>query len=121
MTKTKSLLRCTFCGKSQEEVEKLIAGPSVFICDECVGLCNEILAEEGTSPKPVRVPRDPREVTTSELTAQLKNAGQLTADLDQRLKKTVDELRSRGYTWAQIGKVLGTSRQAAWERFSSDD
>ncbi|HKL77305.1 MAG TPA: ATP-dependent Clp protease ATP-binding subunit ClpX [Gammaproteobacteria bacterium] len=40
------LLYCSFCGKSQHEVRKLIAGPSVFICDECVDLCNEITAEE---------------------------------------------------------------------------
>lgn len=39
-------LYCTFCGKSQHEVKKLIAGPSVFICDECVDLCNDILREE---------------------------------------------------------------------------
>src|SRR5690554_113598 len=39
-------LFCTFCGKSQHEVRKLIAGPSVFICDECVDLCNDILEEE---------------------------------------------------------------------------
>ena len=39
-------LRCSFCGKSQEEVRKLIAGPDVYICDECIALCNEILAEE---------------------------------------------------------------------------
>ncbi|MGC8811670.1 MAG: ATP-dependent Clp protease ATP-binding subunit ClpX, partial [bacterium] len=39
-------LYCSFCGKSQEEVRKLIAGPAVYICDECVALCNEIIAEE---------------------------------------------------------------------------
>ena len=39
-------LVCSFCGKNQEEVKKLIAGPSVYICDECIGLCNEIIAEE---------------------------------------------------------------------------
>ena len=37
------LLYCSFCGKSQHEVRKLIAGPSVFICDECVELCNDII------------------------------------------------------------------------------
>ena len=41
-----SELRCSFCGKSQKEVKKLIAGPSAYICDECVSLCNEILEEE---------------------------------------------------------------------------
>jgi ATP-dependent Clp protease ATP-binding subunit ClpX len=39
-------LRCSFCGKSQEEVKKLIAGPAVYICDECIELCNEIVEEE---------------------------------------------------------------------------
>jgi hypothetical protein len=38
---------CSFCGKSQEEVHRLIAGPAVFICNYCVTLCNEIIAEEG--------------------------------------------------------------------------
>ena len=42
-------LFCSFCGKSQEEVKKLIAGPSVYICDECIQLCNEIIAEEYSS------------------------------------------------------------------------
>ena len=44
--KNKTTLYCSFCGKSQHEVKKLIAGPSVFICDECVDLCNDIIVEE---------------------------------------------------------------------------
>ena len=44
--KTGKVLYCSFCGKSQHEVKKLIAGPSVFICDECVDLCNDIIEEE---------------------------------------------------------------------------
>ncbi len=39
-------LACSFCGKSQDEVRKLIAGPKVYICDECIDLCNDIIAEE---------------------------------------------------------------------------
>ena len=45
-SKSEKLLYCSFCGKSQHEVRKLIAGPSVFICDECVELCNDIIREE---------------------------------------------------------------------------
>ena len=45
------LLYCSFCGKSQHEVRKLIAGPSVFICDECIELCNDIIREESTTEK----------------------------------------------------------------------
>ena len=43
--------RCSFCGKSQDEVKKLIAGPTVFICDECIELCNEIMVEESAQAK----------------------------------------------------------------------
>lgn len=45
-TESRDDLLCSFCGKSQDEVKKLIAGPSVYICDECIQLCNEIIAEE---------------------------------------------------------------------------
>ncbi|NLG68142.1 MAG: ATP-dependent Clp protease ATP-binding subunit ClpX [Firmicutes bacterium] len=63
-TDEKAQLKCSFCGKSQEQVKKLIAGPGVYICDECVELCNEIIddqgAEEidaqlGTLPKPAEI------------------------------------------------------------------
>jgi ATP-dependent Clp protease ATP-binding subunit ClpX len=59
-----TVLRCSFCGKSQDEVRKLIAGPTVYICDECIELCNEIIAEETeerfvpgrmTVPKPMEI------------------------------------------------------------------
>lgn len=46
MSDEKKQLRCSFCGKSQEQVRKLIAGPNVYICDECVGLCTDIVEEE---------------------------------------------------------------------------
>ncbi|MBW2360669.1 MAG: ATP-dependent Clp protease ATP-binding subunit ClpX [Deltaproteobacteria bacterium] len=61
-------LSCSFCGKSQREVKKLIAGPTVYICDECIELCNDIIAEEyGQEEAPVqssRVPK-PREIKDS--------------------------------------------------------
>src|SRR5205809_1426637 len=52
------LLYCSFCGKSQHEVRKLIAGPSVFICDECIELCNDIIREEGTGTEAARADRN---------------------------------------------------------------
>jgi len=39
-------LRCSFCGKSQNEVKKLIAGPTVYICNECIDICNEIISDD---------------------------------------------------------------------------
>ncbi len=49
--KADALLRCSFCGKNRDEVKKLIAGPTVYICDECVDLCNDIIAEEWEEEK----------------------------------------------------------------------
>ena len=63
-TDSKGTLYCSFCGKSQHEVRKLIAGPTVFICDECVELCNDIIREE-TKPALVKKSGDvptPREI-----------------------------------------------------------
>jgi ATP-dependent Clp protease ATP-binding subunit ClpX len=48
-------LQCSFCGKSHEEVSKLIAGPRVYICDACVSICHEILARESVKPLQGRV------------------------------------------------------------------
>lgn len=60
------LLYCSFCGKSQHEVRKLIAGPSVFICDECVDLCNDIIREEITGENGIK-PRDSSLPTPKEI------------------------------------------------------
>ncbi len=58
------LLKCSFCGKSQKQVKKLIAGPGVYICDECIDLCNEIIEEELAEPSEIKwdsLPK-PREI-----------------------------------------------------------
>ena len=59
-TDSNEQLLCSFCGKSQRQVKKLIAGPGVYICDECIDLCNEIIDEELTGPGHLR-PREPAE------------------------------------------------------------
>jgi ATP-dependent Clp protease ATP-binding subunit ClpX len=87
-----SHLKCSFCGKSQEQVRKLIAGPGVYICDECVDLCNEILDEElfdsGSSPQPVprrgEQPPEKRRTRTSPI-----NMGQIPKP--REIKKYLDE------------------------------
>ena len=53
-------LLCSFCGKSQRQVKKLIAGPGVYICDECIDLCNEIIDEELTTPSSLDLENLPR-------------------------------------------------------------
>jgi ClpX C4-type zinc finger len=111
---TKSL-HCSFCFKSQHDVKMLIVGPaSVFICDECVALCNEYIA--GHPPKL-------KTITTQELPTErlLEQLGPIEATVQgkgSQLQSVVDLLRSREVSWAKIGAALGISRQSAWERFS---
>lgn len=68
--KTEAHLRCSFCGKSRDQVRKLIAGPTVYICDECVGLCNEIMAEEWQEAK-------------EEISSNLRKPAEINRHLDQ--------------------------------------
>lgn len=57
-TVKETLLRCSFCGKTQDEVKKIIAGPTVYICDECIDLCNEIMEEEYQNENPADLKQD---------------------------------------------------------------
>ena len=51
-------LRCSFCGKTQDEVKKIIAGPTVYICDECIDLCNDIMEEEWQKDRAIDLQQD---------------------------------------------------------------
>ena len=71
---SEKILYCSFCGKSQHEVKKLIAGPSVFICDECIDLCNDIIRDEVAAEA---------EQTTRPAKSDLPTPGEIKAQLDQ--------------------------------------
>ena len=108
-------LHCSFCLKSQHEVAKLVAGPGqIFICDECVGLCNEWIA--GRTPS--AGVGDLEAVPTEPLLARLKPIERTIQGHGNMLQTVVELLRSRDVSWALIGGALGVSRQSAWERFS---
>jgi ClpX C4-type zinc finger len=105
-------LRCSFCRKPEHKVDKLIGGPSAYICDVCVGACNRIL--EATPPGFAGWDS----LSDAQLLEALPSA-QASADaVRDVLHQQVDVLRKREVSWAEIGKALGISRQAAWERFS---
>jgi ATP-dependent Clp protease ATP-binding subunit ClpX len=113
--KLPAALHCSFCGKSQHQVEKLIAGPWVFVCNECVRLCERILdgsyAPDGTTFKPLDRP-------TEQLLSQMGSVNYATDASRDFLQGIVDTLRKREVSWADIANQLGISRQSAWERFS---
>jgi ATP-dependent Clp protease ATP-binding subunit ClpX len=112
----KRVFRCSFCGKSQTEVKKLIAGPGVFICDECVELCLPIIAEK---PKTRSVPDSllPDNAPTERLLKTLAGYNGAFESVGDAMQDVVDILREREVSWAAIGKTLAVSRQAAWKRF----
>jgi ATP-dependent Clp protease ATP-binding subunit ClpX len=113
----KEPLHCSFCLKSQYEVAKLIAGPGfIFICDECVALCDEIVA--GRTPKTDGEKFKIENIPSDRLLARLKPVEQTLQGMGNQLQTMVEELRGREISWARIGEALGVSRQSAWERFS---
>jgi hypothetical protein len=109
-------LCCSFCVKNKETVGKLIAGPGVYICDECVGLCNLILAEEPASEF-----GSWNEQPDDELLASLARIQAVVSQTNAAVHDHVGILRDRGISWTRIGEALGVSKQAAWERFSGED
>jgi hypothetical protein len=115
-------VRCTFCQKPTTAVKKMVAGPGVFICDECVSLCVEIIGSEfSASPEmPERVRWEER-MSDDELLAALPGIAASSAQVDRELASWVRTARSRGITWTRIGGAMGMTRQSAWERFSGEE
>jgi ATP-dependent protease Clp ATPase subunit len=100
------VLTCSFCGKSERQVARLLAGAHGYICDDCVESCAAILAA---------APRHALEGDA--MLASLAACDAAVNAAREVLKRRVDELRTRQVSWEQIGTALGVSRQAAWERF----
>jgi hypothetical protein len=111
-----SELRCSFCGKQHTEVGKLVAGPGVYICDGCVNLCVDVMAE-ATHAEPPSLP-EWATLSDDELLQRIPFIASSAANIEAGLRDRVEELRDRGVSWARIGAALGMTRQSAWERFS---
>ena len=132
-TATSEALCCSFCTKSQFDVLKLIAGPGVLICNECVDLCNQIITDEmqrqddsarsgavpATDVPPALKAWDG--LSDDELLDEMVRAHGAHQNVDRAVKRHVAALRDRGVSWARIGEALGMARQSAWERFSGEE
>ncbi|EFC78808.1 ClpX C4-type zinc finger protein [Parafrankia sp. EUN1f] len=123
MTSTDALdeiAHCSFCGQPDTKVEKLVAGPGVYICNECVALAASII--DGTIGSPAR-PRTPvwESMTGDEMLSHIPRVAAHIEQAEADLRSWVQELRRRGVTWTRIGEALGITRQSAWERFSGEE
>ena len=116
-------LRCSFCAKPSTEVEKMIAGPGVYICNECVGLCNDILRAERDSPTEpaTEVPAWDESMTDAQILELIPRIAAVGDQTEASLQRMVMILRERKVTWARIGAALQITRQSAWERFCGEE
>ena len=122
-TDSNEQLLCSFCGKSQRQVKKLIAGPGVYICNECVGLCNDILGAQARKPaKPkAQLAAWDESMTDEQILDLLPRIAAVGTQTEASLQRLVTILRERRVTWARIGSALQITRQSAWERFSGEE
>ena len=109
-------LCCSFCTKDKDAVVKLIAGPGVYICNECVDLCELIIAQQ-LAPELGSWNEHPDD----QMLASLARTQAAVSQADAAVHEHVAVLRDRGLSWTRIGEALGVSKQAAWERFSGED
>ena len=126
-TERRVIAACSFCMKSNTQVRKLIAGPGVYICDECVDLCVQIMAGEwGKAGGPgsaalSRAPLWDRIENVEEALDLLPKIAAAGTQVEENLTALVRRARALGATWAKIGEALGMTRQSAWERFSGEE
>jgi hypothetical protein len=113
----KRAYRCSFCGKAQTEVKTLVSGPGVFICDECVDLCQSIIDKQPKTTTQNTPSLLPDKAATETLLKTLSGYNGAFASVDAAMQDVVDILREREVSWERIGEALAVSRQAAWKRF----
>jgi hypothetical protein len=118
-TELPTLAACSFCLKPSTEVRRLVAGPGVYICDQCVALCAQLV--DGPPSPPPHLPAWEHAVSVDEALASLPRIAAAGAQVEQHLAGWVRRARALGATWARIGETLGMTRQSAWERFSGEE
>jgi hypothetical protein len=110
---------CSFCVKPNTKVEKLVAGPGVYICNECVSLCAAVIADNPVKGEAM-LPWDAQQ-DLEQILALLPSIVAVEAQIEENLTGWVRRARALGATWARIGEAMGMTRQSAWERFSGEE
>jgi ClpX C4-type zinc finger len=110
---------CSFCLKPDREVDKLVAGAGVYICNECVELCVQVIGSPPTLPPGLTSWEE--DLDLEGVLASLPRMAAAGAQVESNLSRFVKRARALGATWAAIGSSLGMTRQSAWERFSGEE
>jgi hypothetical protein len=133
-TRKPRIASCSFCLKPDTAVAKLVAGPGVFICNECVALSSAVIRESlaAEAPKAPVAPPAPEapaaplapwemEMPLDQVLSTITKIDAAGTQTDRNLRLFVAKARDLGGTWTQIGRALGIARQSAWERFSGEE
>jgi len=119
-TTVSTVTHCSFCAKEEKQVAQMVAGPGVYICNECVELCGEIFASGKTKREATEIPYW-QAMTDEQMLEHLPRVASVATQVEDNLRVWVQRLRDRGVSWARIGSSLGMARQSAWERFSGEE
>ena len=119
VTQEHRVTTCSFCLKPGAEVLKLVAGPGVYICNECVDLCGQIISNPPSMPSGMTSWEE--DLDLERVLASLPRMAAVGAQAEDNLCRYVKRARDLGATWAVIGASLGMTRQSAWERFSGEE
>lgn len=113
------VVSCSFCGKSSTEVQRLVAGPGVYICNECVELSAEVLADAArATPEEASLRRSQhRDRSTEDILAMLPALVGSADRVEAELAGWINRLRARDIDWPTIANAAGTSVEAARQRF----
>lgn len=110
---------CSFCGEAGRADEPLVGGHGAFMCGECVDYYAGVVAEYRLNG--VVEPPPCARMSDADVLAKLPEIARTGVQVDRFLVEWVELARSRKLSWAEIGRALGVSRQAAWERFSGTE
>jgi hypothetical protein len=116
-TNTRIKAACSFCLKSSVDVGRLVAGPGVYICNECVELSEFLIKNTPKGSVQMAAWEHPLELGV--VLDNLPRVAAAGAQVEDNLRHWVAKARELGASWAVVGDSLGMSRQSAWERFGS--
>src|SRR6201996_5300744 len=116
MTEPAARAACSFCLKPSTEVNRLVAGPGVFICDSCVALCAQLVDDPPPNPAPQLAAWD-HATSVDQVLEALPRIAAADAQAERHLTGWGRRGRELGATWARIGERLGVTGQTAWGRF----
>jgi ClpX C4-type zinc finger len=119
VTEERVTTSCSFCLRPGDQVQKLVAGPGVYICNECVELCRQIISDPPLLPPHLTSWEE--DLDLDGVLASLPRIASAGAQVERNLARFVNRARDLGATWAAIGSSLGMTRQSAWERFSGEE